>query len=71
MRDGPWWKKQYLHLSMRRPLIPLDSWALMADSELWCEDNTLAVIVHSFGAQQQAIVRRLMGDEVYARWRRD
>ena len=62
MRDGPWWRRHHLVLNMRQPLIPLVRWRRLTSN-----GNTVALTVDGFGARQQAIVRRLLGDEVYER----
>ena len=63
MRDGPWWRQQQLHLTLRRPLIPLHKWTRILSND----DNGRAVMVQGFGVRQQAILRRLLGDAVFER----
>ena len=63
MRDGPWWRNQGEYdVKMRQPLVALDKWTLLSP-----DNDALALMVDGFGARQQAIVRRLVGDAVYER----
>ena len=62
MSDGPWWRQQQLCLDLRRPLLPLHEWCHLA-----VDDNTLCVKADGFGARQQTVLRRMMGDEAYER----
>ena len=49
-------------ISLQRPLISFDKWSRVSS-----DNSTLAVTAAGFGARQQAIVRRLVGAEVYER----
>ena len=60
MSDGPWWKRQWLCLDLKSPLVPLHEWSCLSR-----DNNTLALMVDGFGSRQQEVMRRLLGDEVY------
>ena len=62
MRDGLWWRVQSVQLEVSQALVPWGKWSPFA-----YRDRTLAVLVDGFGARQQAILRRLVGDKVYER----
>ena len=60
MRDGPWWKQQCLFLGMLHPLIPFHRWRFLLPMRV-------ALMADGFGARQQEVVRRLLGDKAYNR----
>ena len=62
MQDGPWWRQQSLLLNMQSQLVPLHKWSCLSS-----DNDEVVMMVEAFGARQQEIVRRLVGDEVYER----
>ena len=63
--DGPWWHRQRVEIKLRRPIISRHAWASVPSSS--ASDSSLGLLARGFTARQQAIVRRLMGDEAYER----
>ena len=62
MRDGRWWRQRTIVVNMHEPLVVLHMWCCVS-----LEDAALAVQVESVGARQQAVLRQLLGGEVYER----
>ena len=62
MRDGPWWKQQWLVLDLDRPLISLRKWSCLTP-----DNDSLAVMADGFAEREREIVRRLLDDAVYKR----
>ena len=61
-KDAWWWHQQHLVVDIVDPLISLYEWTCVSS-----DNDTLALMVDGFPVRQQAIMRRLLGSEVYER----
>ena len=63
--DGPWWHHQRIDMILRRPVISRHAWANVLASST--STPSLGLLARGFTGRQQAIARRMMGDEAYER----